>query len=69
MRGMSHTDREKTIRTKPRGIAMNILVENVSVELLRGQRAKLLDFLNPSEEIQGLINMLDHMLDKAEDAE
>ena len=50
---------------------MNILVENVSVELLRAQRAKLLDFLNPSDtfyqpEIQGLIHLLDHMLDKAE---
>jgi len=45
---------------------MNILVENVSVDLLRAQRAKLLDFLNPSDEIQGLIHLLDHMLDKAD---
>ena len=45
---------------------MNILVENVSVDLLRAQRTKLLDFLNPSDEIQGLIHLLDHMLDKAE---
>mgnify|MGYP000630168777 CR=1 FL=1 len=37
---------------------MNILVENVSVELLRAQRTKLLDFLNPSDEIQGLIHLL-----------
>lgn len=45
---------------------MNILVENVSVELLRTQRNQLLDFLNPSDEIQGLIHLLDHMLDVAE---
>lgn len=45
---------------------MNILVENVSVELLRAQRTKLLNFLNPSDEILGLIHLLDHMLDKAE---
>ena len=45
---------------------MNILVENVNVDLLRAQRNKLLDFLNPSDEIQGLIHLLDHMLDKAE---
>ena len=45
---------------------MNILVENVSVELLRAQQTKLLEFLNPSDEIQGLIHLLDHMLDKAE---
>ena len=45
---------------------MNILVENVSVELLRAQRTKLLDFLNPGDEVQGLIHLLDHMLDKAE---
>lgn len=45
---------------------MNILVENVNVELLRAQRTKLLNFLNPSEEIRGLIHLLDHMLIKAE---
>jgi hypothetical protein len=45
---------------------MNILVENVSVDLLRAQRAKLLDFLTPRDEIRGLIHLLDHMLDKAE---
>jgi len=45
---------------------MNILVENVSIELLRAQRNKLLDFLNPSEEINGLIHLLDYMLDVAE---
>ena len=45
---------------------MNILVVNVDVELLRAQRAELLDFLNPSFEIKGLIHLLDHMLDKAE---
>jgi hypothetical protein len=45
---------------------MNILVKNVNVDLLRAQRAKLLDFLNPSDEITGLINLLDYMLDVAE---
>ena len=45
---------------------MNILVENVNVDKLRAQRNKLLDFLNPSEEITGLINLLDYMLDVAE---
>jgi hypothetical protein len=45
---------------------MNILVENVNVDLLRAQRNKLLEFLNPSDEINGLINLLDYMLDVAE---
>ena len=45
---------------------MNILVENVNVDQLRAQRNKLLEFLNPSDEITGLINLLDYMLDVAE---
>jgi hypothetical protein len=45
---------------------MNILVENVNVDLLRAQRNKLLEFLNPSDEITGLINLLDYMLYVAE---
>ena len=45
---------------------MNLLVENVNVDLLRAQRNKLLEFLNPSDEIIGLINLLDYMLDVAE---
>jgi hypothetical protein len=48
---------------------MDILVENVNVELLRDQRNKLLNFLNPSDEILGLINLLDSMLDIAEEYE
>ena len=48
---------------------MNILVEKVNVDLLRAQRNKLLEFLNPSDEIIGLINLLDYMLDVAEERE
>ena len=45
---------------------MNILADNVDVELLRAQRTKLLNCLNPSDEIKELIYLLDYMLDKAE---
>mgnify|MGYP006157683167 FL=1 len=44
---------------------MNILADNVDVELLRAQRTKLLNCLNPSDEIKELIYLLDYMLDKA----
>ena len=42
---------------------MNILVENVDVELLRAQRTKLLNCLNPSDEIKRLIYLVDCMID------
>jgi|TARA_B110000908_G_scaffold134452_1_gene158918 hypothetical protein len=48
---------------------MNLLVKNVDVTLLRRQRNKLLEFINPSEELTGLINLLDNMLDVAEGRE
>lgn len=48
---------------------MNLLIKNVDVTLLRRQRNKLLEFLNPSEELTGLINLLDNMLDVAEGRE
>lgn len=48
---------------------MDILIKNVDVNQLRAQRNKLLDFLNPSDEILGLINLVDYMLDVAEDHE
>ena len=48
---------------------MDILVEDVDIAELRKQRDKLLDFLNPSDEILGLINLLNYMLDVAEDHE
>ena len=48
---------------------MNLLVKNVNVTLLRRQRNKLLEFINPSEELTGLINLLDNMLDVAEGRE
>jgi len=46
---------------------MNLLIKNVDVTLLRRQRNKLLEFINPSEELIGLINLLDNMLDIAEE--
>ena len=48
---------------------MNLLIKNVDVTLLRRQRNKLLEFINPSEELTGLINLLDNMLDVAEGRE
>jgi len=45
---------------------VTIVVERVCIKQLRAQRNKLLEFINPSEEIEGLINLLDHMLDVAE---
>ena len=48
---------------------MNLLVKNVDITLLRRQRNKLLEFINPSEELTGLINLLDNMLDVAEGRE
>jgi len=48
---------------------MNILIKNVDITLLRRQRNKLLEFINPSEELTGLINLLDNMLDVAEGRE
>jgi len=45
---------------------VTIVVERVSTKQLRAQRNKLLEFINPSEEIEGLIALLDHMLDIAE---
>ena len=48
---------------------MNILVEDVDIAELRKQRDKLLDFLNPSDEILGLINLLNYMLSETEDYE
>ena len=46
--------------------AVTIVVERVNIDKLRAQRNKLLEFLNPSDEITGLINLLDYMLDVAE---
>ena len=46
--------------------AVTIVVERVNINQLRAQRNKLLEFLNPSDEITGLINLLDYMLDVAE---
>ena len=48
---------------------MDILIKNVDVNQLRAQRNKLLDFLNPSDEILGLINLLNYMLSETEDYE
>ena len=48
---------------------MNLLIKNVDVTLLRRQRNRLLEFLNPSEELTGLIHLLDNMLDVAEGRE
>ena len=45
---------------------VTIVVKRVCIKQLRAQRNKLLEFINPSEEIEGLINLLDHMLDVAE---
>jgi len=45
---------------------VTIVVEKVCIKQLRAQRNKLLEFINPSEEIEGLINLLDYMLDKGE---
>ena len=57
-------------RTTNRGPrTMNILVEDVDIAELRKQRDKLLDFLNPSDEILGLINLLNYMLSETEDYE
>ena len=45
---------------------VTIVLERVNINQLRAQRNKLLEFLNPSDEITGLINLLDYMLDVAE---
>ena len=46
--------------------SVTIVVERVNIKQLRAQRNKLLEFIIPSEEIEGLIALLDHMLDIAE---
>lgn len=48
---------------------MNLSLTNVDVELLRWQQIKLLELENPGSEIEGLINLIDYMLDQAANAE
>ena len=59
---------QHNIRANSKGadLAVTIVVERVNINQLRAQRNKLLEFLNPSDEITGLINLLDYMLDVAE---
>lgn len=47
------------------GTKTTLLIRNVDVALLRRQRDHLLT-LPPSDELTGLVNLLDHMLDVAE---
>jgi len=54
------------LKAKAANPAVTIVVERVNIDKLRAQRNKLLEFLNPSDEITGLINLLDYMLDVAE---
>jgi len=54
------------LKAKAANPAITIVVERVNIDKLRAQRNKLLEFLNPSDEITGLINLLDYMLDVAE---
>jgi hypothetical protein len=59
---------QHNIRANSKGadLSVTIVVERVNINQLRAQRNKLLEFLNPSDEITGLINLLDYMLDVAE---